>query len=345
MRQCYCVCFMEMLRMENKYRRHYHVKPDGSADVLCELLDCFEQPCYFQFTKLYDRNPWIFFCGNINIFFRKGSKVSFGSVACEKRKQYYNIRTISLTDEYCKKITGLLNVYGEIIITTAFNYVSDYVWYKEEGSSGLHTQHCAYLIGESDDYYHVVDNPYVLCGVDKLKWGDNNSIFNIPKSHFVEAFKKSCFVTRIKYKDIPKTEIEELKYFMAVCKEICAEYDKNETGEVMTGKKALLSLKRELYQGEEGLMEDFFVFHLIIARRIVFKRCLNIFKAYMYDNREVDSLINDSIECWKIMKELAFESHYRHKNNCIYAAKKMEEIIEIENALISGIANIQWKIS
>lgn len=34
--------------MESKYEVHYHVNEDGSANVLCELLDCFEQPCYFK---------------------------------------------------------------------------------------------------------------------------------------------------------------------------------------------------------------------------------------------------------------------------------------------------------
>ncbi len=330
--------------MENKYKAHYHMNEDGSAEVLCELLDCFEQPCYFQYKKVSDRNPWIFFCGNINLTFCVRDKITLGTVICKTRGQYGNIHTISFTNEYYKNISNLLNVYGEVILTTAFNYVNDYVWFKDEGKNGIHTQHCTYLLGENDKDYYIADNPYVLLEPAKIELESNNSVFVIPKSHFQEAFEKCCIVTTLKYQNLPKTKESELAYFMAICKEIGTDYiEKDSVKGVFLGRQALLLLKSELENGNEHMMDDFFVYHIVIARRIVFKRCINLFKEYIFESSHVSSLLKQSIEQWKIIKELAFEYHYHNKKVCLSAAKKMKEIIEIEDALINEIINIPWK--
>lgn len=327
--------------MDNKYKLHYHVNQDGSAEVLCELLDCFEQPCYFQYKKVSDGNPWIFFCGNINLIFCLRNEMTLGTIVSKTREQYSKIQTVSISSNCYAEITKLLKKYGEIILTTAFNYVNDYVWYKDEGKLGMHTQHCTYLLGENEKDYFIVDNPYVLLNSEKISLRNNNSIFVIPKSNFQEAFEKCCIVTTLKYHNLPNTKESELAYFINICKEIVKDYEgENSVESVIFGRQALSFLKNELEKGNEKLIDDFYVFHMVMARRIIFKRCINILKVHIFNSNQINKYLRYSIELWKMMKELAFKHHYYNESVHISAANKVGEIIKVEDALIDTIANI-----
>lgn len=188
-----------------------------------------------------------------------------------------------------------------------------------------------------------MDSPNVFAHPERLVWKSNKSIFSIAKVHFEEAFKKVCKVTLIIYKDIPDTEQAELAYFKDICKEIVFDYQSQMPAcDGVTGRAALLALRNELSAKNEGIMKDYFVFHMLISKRVIFQRCLHIFRKYICDTAEINRLVNLSSEHFKKMKDLAFESCYHNKKVCSLAEEKVGEIIKVEDILINEISNLKW---
>lgn len=265
---------------------------------------------------------------------------------CEEREQYLNIQTVPITDEHFKEITKLLNKHEEIALTTAFNYVDDYVWFEEEGKEQLHTRHCLYLLGENDDSYFIAESPCVLLDAGKLQMESNNSIFRIAKKHFAEAFQKYCVINVLNFKNIPSNKKAELEYFMAICREIAICYEIEDSIEkAVIGRKALLLLKKEIEEKNKNIISDYYLFHIIISRRVIFKRCFELFRTYINGSSGINGLLKLSIEHWKKMKDLTYEYHYCYKMDFDAAIQEMYKLIEIEDALAKEISNIQWKYS
>lgn len=321
-----------LIEKEEKYQLDYHVDHNEKIIPLCNLLDCFEQICYFEFRKISDFNPWVYFCDDIN------SQIANDDLYIMKtdvKTHYQDFKEWTIKGNHHEKITELLHDEGSLILQTAFNYVPDYAWWTE-GKETLHLQHLTYLLGEDIESYYIADSPYVFLNIEKIKQKFNPSIVKIPKEHFDEAFKRYCKVSVVRFHDIPMTQDGRLLYFQKILAGVVKDYY-FESPDFKVGRNALLYMADQCALGKEQLFVPFFIYHLAVSKRIMLKRCLGIYKDSLRNYFEIVSYLDKSIEYMKKIKDLSYEHLYYSKLVSSSVGKELDTLVKNEDMLIKTI--------
>ncbi len=321
-----------LIEKEEKYQLDYHVNHYEKMVPICNLLDCFEQICYFEFRKISDFNPWVYFCDDINL---QIANDDLYIMKTDVKNQYQDFKEWTVKCDYHKNIAELLHTEGSLILQTAFNYVPDYAWW-EDGKEGLHIQHLTYLLGEDLEGYYIADSPYVFLNIENIKQKFNPSIVKVPKEHFDEAFNHYCKVSIVRYHDIPTTQEEQFWYFYKILAGIVKDYY-FEHPDFKVGRNALLYMAKQCALRKENLFIPFFIYHLAVSKRILLKRCLGIYKRCIRNYHEIMIYLDKSIEYMKRIKDLSFEHLYYNKMVSSSVEKELDTLIQNEDILIETI--------
>lgn len=315
--------------MEHKYQENYHVYRNGKMDPFCYLLNCYDQICYFRFRKVSHFNRWIYFCDDINLEI-KADSIFVGKTMVNK--EYQKVEKWNITEKHFKRIHELLKEKDTLMLRTAFNYVPNYAWW-DEGQDHLHTSHLTYVIGEDDDVYYVVDSPWVFLDIKTIRMEGNPSIVKIVKGNFNEAFQKSCEAFAIEFENLPDKKSEEFPFLKRVLEKIVQNYyfDKNT---VITGRNAIGYLAEKCSLQEEKIFDASFMYHLMVARRLLLKRGISICSRYINNYDTLVDCLDKSIEYWTQFKSLSDEHLYKGVD--VYSAvdQNLKALIINENKLI-----------
>lgn len=322
-----------MINDESKYKVEYHVDKKGNRTLFCSLLSCFEQICYFEYRRVSDFNPWIFFCDDINVLYRDEMNVNSTGI----KYRYMDVQEIDIKENYFCEISKLIAENGAIALRTKFNCVREYSWWGDESVSG----HIAYIIGEDTENYYVVDNPNNLTNLEKIRMEANPSIVLIPKTHFQEAFENKCTAVRIIFHGVPTSTKDYLPYIREVVKKIVKAYYMRLRGNGWyIGREALQHMLQDCEKHYERMFDLFHNYELAVSRRLIFKRCLNICADGIADRMEIMKYLNQSIERWVEIKRLSDEWFFRGKEVSCIAKTKIEAVIEIEDKLMQQLEKV-----
>lgn len=318
-------------------KQAYHTTYTGKTIPFCILLNCFEQPCYFEFRKRSLMDRWIFFCDDINLEINQYRITPYSTGVKDK---YQKIDIYVIENEYYDRISELLKHNGALILVTAFNYVMNYWWWGENTKNNeyLHDGHCTYIIGEDNEAYYIADSPNVFVNVEQIQC-KNKAIVRIEKRNFLVAFQKYCEVKCVSYHELPSSYSEEKEYFICVLKKICDNY----YSDICVGRSALIEMKKMLQTQSKRIFDNIFGFHLMMARRIILRRCINLLCKDIEGQREALYNLDGSIMKWGMIKTL-LENGLKDRNNSYRKIQnEFEEIIYIEDLLhqsLSGLASI-----
>lgn len=314
-----------------KFKLSYHVDRNGDKQSFCTLLSCYEQICYFELRKVSNFNPWVFFCDDINLCITNENNISLESTYI--KEQFVEEKEWIIENNHFAEISKILKEHGEVMCCTAFNFIPDYCW-CEEGREQLHLGHGAYLLDEDEKNYYIADAPEVFLGIEKIKM-KNPSIVMIPKEHFAEAFKQYCEIWKIIIKS--DISLQKERFFLEQnLRKIIEHYKESGEGTVM-GKAALFYLIEKCRQKEDVIFKDFFCFHLIVSRRLILQRCLQIFLRETECYKEIILYLSKCIEKWRMIKDFSFDYLYYGQPVGMKGEPVLESIVEYEDKLIQSI--------
>lgn len=315
----------------------FHVTADGKIVPFCTMLNCFDQPCYFEFRKVSEFDPWLFFCDDINLEIYENSIAPYSTGI---KNKYQNINKYIIKENHFGEISNLLEENKSLILSTAFNYVIDYDWWGENAGDEkyLHVNHNSYIIGEDKENYYIVDSPSIFRTLKKIRC-ENKAIVKIPKDNFSVAFQKYCEVTCISYHDLPKMGKDEYQYLEDT---LCRIY-KNYNSQFCIGRNALLEMNKLIQNKDGKILENIYGYYMMVCRRVVLKRCLNKYWNEILNKSDMLYCLDDSILRWNQIRILVSKLKEGKSSDYNELEKKSREIIIAEDRVFKQIKEVLEK--
>lgn len=314
---------------QDKYQANYHVYRNGKFDPFCYLLNCYDQVCYFQFRKVSNFSRWIYFCDDINLEIKVDNIFVSRSLV---NKEYQKVGKWTIKENHFEKIHELLKEKDTLMLRTAFNYVPNYVWWKE-GQDHIHSSHLTYVIGEDNDVYYVVDSPWVFLDVKTIRMENNPSIVKILKGNFNKAFQECCEVFTIELENLPTKKSEEFPFLKRILEKIVQNYFSQNDTSIM-GRKAIQYLAEKCSLREEKIFDASFMYHLLVARRLLLKRGIEICSGYINNYDTLMNYLDRSIEYWTQLKKLSDDHLYKGADVFLLTDQNLTSLVANEEKLI-----------
>lgn len=318
---------------QNKLELDYHVNQKGESDPFCDLLTCYDQICYFEFRKVSDFNRWIHFCDDINLKIDDRDQVSV--MRTMVNREYQRLERYEVKENYFCRIDQLISEHGAVMLGTAFNYAPDFVWW-DEGKGQLHTEHMTYVIDADQEFYYIVDSPWVFIHFEQIRMETNPSIAKVRKERFAKAFEKCCKVYVFRFENLPVKREEEAvlleKNIRIMIQNYAADLE-----DAHAGRRAYEYMKEKCALDQQSIFADSFPYHIMASRRLLLKRALQRWKDEVRNYSSIMKYLDQSIEHWRKMRLISSDYQYLKMEPSRRAGELLPLVIENEELLVQAL--------
>ncbi len=283
---------------------NFYLNEKGEVDPIFNYLGCLSK-IEFYYLKAKKHAYFNYFCNDISFIFEENDKgISIYSNTLSNNINAFEYTTSECSsDEIVKYIDQSLNNDGFALVSTKFDEIPAYLWYKEDSYVGA-DGHIVFINHQDDNYYYFVDSDRILSPKRNLKYPYNKQINMMPKKHLLNACQKKAIYYKVTFNESNIIDNVNLKYkLQMIIKNFREPSSLNFRGRYAY-EHFLLSLKNNSVKFMITLNHLEWNFQIIAGRRYILMKCLENSNISSYQLTALLESLTKSNNIWEQIKML-----------------------------------------